>query len=410
MSLFDVIAILLSLSALFSYINARFIGLPSSIAIMAFSLVFSIILLGLNHLGMSSVADWAEHLVGEADLGPTLLNGLLSFLLFAGAFHVNLDELADQKWLVALLATLGVVLTTFLVGGAMWYVLGWLGIPLPFIYCLLFGAVVAPTDPVAVMAILKSLDAPSSLTTKIAGESLFNDGVAVVMFIAILGIAQGQREASFDSIAMLFVHEAVGGVVLGLLLGLLGYHLLKHLDNYQVEVLVTVALVAGGYALASKLHTSGPLAVVVAGLMLGNHGREFAMSKKTEQQLDAFWEMVDEVLNAVLFLLVGLELLIITYEWHALVAGLAAVPLALLARYVAVGIPVLALKPFKQYKPNPIKALTWGGLKGGISVALALSLPLGEERSIILPMAYVVVVFSILVQGLTVKKVLGGGR
>ena len=410
MSLFDVIAILLSLSALFSYINARFIGLPSSIAIMAFSLVFSIILLGLNHLGMSCVADWAEHLVGEADLGPTLLNGLLSFLLFAGAFHVNLDELADQKWLVALLATLGVVLTTFLVGGAMWYVLGWLGIPLPFIYCLLFGAVVAPTDPVAVMAILKSLDAPSSLTTKIAGESLFNDGVAVVMFIAILGIAQGQREASFDSIAMLFVHEAVGGVVLGLLLGLLGYHLLKHLDNYQVEVLVTVALVAGGYALASKLHTSGPLAVVVAGLMLGNHGREFAMSKKTEQQLDAFWEMVDEVLNAVLFLLVGLELLIITFEWHALVAGLAAVPLALLARYVAVGIPVLALKPFKQYKPNPIKALTWGGLKGGISVALALSLPLGEERSIILPMAYVVVVFSILVQGLTVKKVLGGGR
>lgn len=410
MSLFDVIAILLSLSALFSYINARFIGLPSSIAIMAFSLVFSIILLGLNHLGMSSVADWAEHLVGEADLGPTLLNGLLSFLLFAGAFHVNLDELADQKWLVALLATLGVVLTTFLVGGAMWYVLGWLGIPLPFIYCLLFGAVVAPTDPVAVMAILKSLDAPSSLTTKIAGESLFNDGVAVVMFIAILGIALGQREASFDSIAMLFVHEAVGGVVLGLLLGLLGYHLLKHLDNYQVEVLVTVALVAGGYALASKLHTSGPLAVVVAGLMLGNHGREFAMSKKTEQQLDAFWEMVDEVLNAVLFLLVGLELLIITFEWHALVAGLAAVPLALLARYVAVGIPVLALKPFKQYKPNPIKALTWGGLKGGISVALALSLPLGEERSIILPMAYVVVVFSILVQGLTVKKVLGGGR
>ena len=377
---------------------------------MAFSLVFSIILLGLNHLGMSSVADWAEHLVGEADLGPTLLNGLLSFLLFAGAFHVNLDELADQKWLVALLATLGVVLTTFLVGGAMWYVLGWLGIPLPFIYCLLFGAVVAPTDPVAVMAILKSLDAPSSLTTKIAGESLFNDGVAVVMFIAILGIAQGQREASFDSIAMLFVHEAVGGVVLGLLLGLLGYHLLKHLDNYQVEVLVTVALMAGGYALASKLHTSGPLAVVVAGLMLGNHGREFAMSKKTEQQLDAFWEMVDEVLNAVLFLLVGLELLIITFEWHALVAGLAAVPLALLARYVAVGIPVLALKPFKQYKPNPIKALTWGGLKGGISVALALSLPLGEERSIILPMAYVVVVFSILVQGLTVKKVLGGGR
>ncbi|HDY99559.1 MAG TPA: sodium:proton antiporter [Pseudomonas sabulinigri] len=409
MSLFEVIAILLSLAAIFSYVNARFFGLPSSIAIMAFSLIFSLILLGLNHLGMTSLADWAEQLVGEADLGPTLLNGLLSFLLFAGAFHVNLDELAEQKWLVALLATLGVVVTTFLVGGAMWYVLGWLGSPLPFIYCLLFGAVVAPTDPVAVMAILKSLDAPSSLTTKIAGESLFNDGVAVVMFIAILGIAQGQREASLDSIGMLFLQEAVGGLVLGFLLGLLGYHLLKHLDNYQVEVLVTVALVAGGYALASRLHTSGPLAVVVAGLMLGNHGRQFAMSKKTEQQLDAFWEMVDEVLNAVLFLLVGLELLIIVFEWHAVVAGLVAIPLALLARYVAVGIPVLALKPFKEFKPNPIKALTWGGLKGGISVALALSLPLGEERDMILTMAYVVVVFSILVQGLTVKKVLGAG-
>lgn len=198
--------------------------------------------------------------------------------------------------------------------------------------------------------------------------------------------------------------------MLGFLLGLLGYHLLKHLDNYQVEVLVTVALVAGGYALASRLHTSGPLAVVVAGLMLGNHGRQFAMSEKTERQLDAFWEMVDEVLNAVLFLLVGLELLIIAFEWHAVVAGLAAIPLALLARYIAVGIPVLALKPFKEFKPNPIKALTWGGLKGGISVALALSLPLGEEREMILPMAYVVVVFSILVQGLTVKKVLGAGK
>lgn len=407
MSLFEIIAILLCLSALFSYINARFIGLPTSIAIMAFSLAFSLVLIGLNQLGLTGLADWAEQLVGGADLGPTLLNGLLSFLLFAGALHVNLEELADQKWLVALLATLGVVVTTALVGGAMWYVLAWLGSPLRFIYCLLFGAVVAPTDPVAVMAILKSLNAPTSLTTKIAGESLFNDGVAVVLFIAILGIAQGQREASFESIGMLFLHEAVGGLVLGFLLGLLGYHLLKNLDNYQVEVLITVALVAGGYALASRLHTSGPLAVVVAGLMIGNQGREFAMSKQTEKQLDTFWEMVDELLNAVLFLLVGLELLIITFELPALWAGLAAIPLVLLARFVAVGIPVVALQPFREFKPNPIKALTWGGLKGGISVALALSLPFGPERDLILPMAYEVVVFSILVQGLTVKKVLG---
>tara|TARA_R100001440_G_scaffold72398_1_gene96152 strand:- start:20205 stop:21449 length:1245 start_codon:yes stop_codon:yes gene_type:complete len=407
MSLFEIIAILLSLSAFFSYINARFIGLPTSIAVMAFSLVFSLVLIGLNQLGMTGLADWAEQLVGGADLGQTLLNGLLSFLLFAGALHVNLEELADQKWLVALLATFGVVLTTFLVGGAMWYVLEWLGIPLPFIYCLLFGAVIAPTDPVAVMAILKSVDAPESLTTKIAGESLFNDGVAVVMFIAILGIASGEREATFASIGELFLQEAVGGLVLGFLLGLLGYHMLKHLDNYQVEVLITVALVAGGYALASRLHMSGPLAVVVAGLMIGNQGRAFAMSKKTEQQLDTFWEMVDELLNAVLFLLIGLELLIVTFELPVLWAGLAAIPLGLLARLVAVGVPVMGLKPFREFKPNPIKALTWGGLKGGISVALALSLPVGPERDLILPMAYVVVVFSILVQGLTIKKVLG---
>ncbi len=407
MSLFEIIAILLSLSAFFSYINARYIGLPTSIAVMAFSLVFSLVLIGLNQLGMTGLADWAEQLVGGADLGQTLLNGLLSFLLFAGALHVNLEELADQKWLVALLATFGVVLTTFLVGGAMWYVLEWLGIPLPFIYCLLFGAVIAPTDPVAVMAILKSVDAPESLTTKIAGESLFNDGVAVVMFIAILGIASGEREATFASIGELFLQEAVGGLVLGFLLGLLGYHMLKHLDNYQVEVLITVALVAGGYALASRLHMSGPLAVVVAGLMIGNQGRAFAMSKKTEQQLDTFWEMVDELLNAVLFLLIGLELLIVTFELPVLWAGVAAIPLGLLARLVAVGVPVMGLKPFREFKPNPIKALTWGGLKGGISVALALSLPVGPERDLILPMAYVVVVFSILVQGLTIKKVLG---
>jgi CPA1 family monovalent cation:H+ antiporter len=407
MTLFEIVAILLSLSALFSYINARFIGLPTSIAIMAFSLAFSLALVGINHLGGQDLTRWAEQLIAQVDLGETLLNGLLSFLLFAGALHVNLDDLADQKWLVALLATLGVVVTTFLVGCAMWLVLGWLTIPLPFIYCLLFGAVVAPTDPVAVLAILKSVDTPKALSTKIAGESLFNDGVAVVMFIAILGIAQGDREASFQDIGLLFLEEVVGGLVLGFVLGWVGYHLLRRLDNYQVEILVTIALVAGGYALASRLHMSGPLAVVVAGLMIGNHGRRYAMSEKTEQQLDTFWELIDEVLNAVLFLLIGLEVLIVTFELPVLLAGLAAIPLVLLARLVAVGVPVMALKPFQEHTSSSILALTWGGLKGGISVALALALPAGPERDLILPMAYVVVVFSILFQGLTVKRFLG---
>lgn len=407
MSLFDIIAILLSLSALFSYLNARFIGLPASIAIMAFSMVFSLALVGLNALGVESLTHWAEALVGEADLGRTLLNGLLSFILFAGALHVNLDDLKDQKWIVALLATFGVVLTTFLVGGAMWFVLGWLGLSLPFIYCLLFGAVVAPTDPVAVLAILKSVEAPKSFATKIAGESLFNDGVAVVMFLGILGIATGEHEATLQDIGMLFMEEVAGGLLLGFALGFVGYRLLRSLDNYQVEVLVTLALVAGGYSLASHLHMSGPLAVVVAGLMIGNHGREFAMSEETEKNLDTFWELVDEILNAVLFLLIGLELLIVSFDLTVLWAGLAAIPLALLSRWVAVGLPVMALKPFHEGNASSIRALTWGGLKGGISVALALSLPAGPERDLILPMAYAVVVFSILVQGLTIKKVLG---
>lgn len=407
MTLFEMVAVLLSLSALFSYLNARFIGLPASIAIMAFSLVFSLALIGLNLVSDSDYTAWAERLVSQADLGQTLLNGLLSFLLFAGALHVNLEELVEQKWLVALLATFGVILTTALVGGAMWLVLGWLSIPLPLVYCLLFGVIVAPTDPVAVLAILKSVNAPASLSTKIAGESLFNDGVAVVVFVAILGIAKGETDTSIQSIGLLFLEEAVGGLVLGYLLGLLGCRLLRGLDVYQVEILVTIALVAGGYALASRLHMSGPLAVVVAGLMIGNHGRAYAMSEKTEQQLDTFWELIDEVLNAVLFLLMGLELLVVHFEWPIVWAGLLAIPLVLLARLISVGIPVMALRPFQSSMPNSIGALTWGGLKGGISVALALSLPAEPARDLILPMTYTVVVFSILVQGMTVKSVLG---
>lgn len=406
MSIFEVIAVLLCLAALFSYVNARFIGMPTSIAVMALSLGCSLILVALEHLGIVGLESWAQAMTGKADFGKTLLDGMLSFLLFSGALHVKLDELFDQRWLVALLATVSVVISTFIVGGAMYYLLGWLGISLPLIYCLLFGAVVAPTDPVAVLAILNSIRAPASLSTKIAGESLFNDGVAVVLFLAILGIAQGSEEASFASIGKLFLEEAVGGIVFGLVLGWVGYLLLKRIDNYQVEVLITLALVAGGYALASRLHMSGPLAVVVAGLMIGNQGRKYAMSEATESNLDTFWELIDEVLNAVLFLLIGLEVLLVSFSGSILLAGLLAIPLVLAARLVSVGIPVLMLKPFGSVSAYLIRALTWGGLRGGVSVALALSMPEGPERDLLVPLTYIIVVFSILIQGLTVKRVM----
>lgn len=402
MTLFQIGAILLSLAALFSYLNARFIGLPTSIAVMAFSLAFSLGMVLLSHTAMGDLSGWAEQLVRSVDFDQTVLQGMLSFLLFAGALHVDLEALAEQKWIVGVLASVGVVLTTFLVGAAMYYVLGWLGLALPLAYCLLLGAILAPTDPIAVLAMLKSMGAPETLSTKIAGESLFNDGVAVVVFLAISGIALGE-EAGVGEVGLLFLEEVVGGVVLGLVLGGLGYYLLRSVDNYQVEALLTLALAAGGYALASALHMSGPLAVVVAGLLIGNHGRRLAMSHKTREHLDNFWELVDEVLNAILFLLVGLEVLIIAYDWPTFWAGLAAIPLVLLARLVAVGLPVTLMRPFQGSTQPVVLVMTWGGLKGGISVALALSLPGGPERDVLLGVTYVVVVFSILVQGLTVE-------
>lgn len=404
MSALNIAAILITVSALFSFINYRFIKLPTTIGLMLIALVVSLLLLAAGKLGLGELEAQARTLLSAIDFNQTLMQGMLSFLLFAGALHINLNDLAKQKWIISSLATVGILVSTFLVGGFSYFLLDWLGVGLPLIYCLLFGSLISPTDPIAVLGILKSAKAPKTLETKIAGESLFNDGVAVVVFIVLLGIATGGREISVGHIALIFLEEAVGGVVFGFAIGWLTYQMLKQVDNYQVEVLLTLALVMGGYALASAIHVSGPIAVVVAGLLIGNHGRRLAMSEHTREHLDTFWELIDEILNAVLFVLIGLEVLVLPFTRDVLIAGLALIPLILAARFTSVGLTVTLLRFRREFTPGVIKILTWGGLRGGISVALALSLPPGEARNVILAITYIVVIFSIVVQGLSIGR------
>ena len=407
MDFISLIAIILSLSAAFAYINFRFIGLPTTIGVMLIALLLSLAMILADHFGVLDVRDQAEVMLANVDFNKALMNGMLSFLLFAGALHVDISDLTDMKWTVGLLATGGVLLSTMLVGSLTWLLLSALGIGVPFIYCLLFGALISPTDPIAVMATLKQAGIARSLETKIAGESLFNDGVGVVVFVVLLGLVVDPSDVTAGGIAVLFAQEAIGGIMFGLILGYLGFYLLKSVDNYQVEILLTLALVLGGYTLAMKLHISGPIAVVVAGLLIGNKGRQYAMSSTTRGHLDNFWELLDEILNVILFVLIGLEILILEYNENYILAGALAIPLVLFCRFIAVGTPINVLRRLSVYtfSPHVIKILTWGGLRGGISVALALSLPPGKERDLFLVMTYMIVIFSIVVQGLTVGKV-----
>lgn len=410
MTILNIAAILITVSALFSFVNHRFIKLPTAIGLMLISLVVSLLLLAAGKLGWGQLESQARLFLDSIDFNETLMQGMLSFLLFAGALHINLDDLAKQKWVISSLATVGILTSTFLVGGITYYLLGFFGLHLDFIYCLLFGSLISPTDPIAVLGILKSANAPKTLETKIAGESLFNDGMAVVVFIVLLGIATGGHEVSAGHIALLFLEEAVGGVVFGFALGWLTYKMLKQVDNYQVEILLTLALVMGGYALAAAIHTSGPIAVVVAGLLIGNQGRMLAMSEHSREHLDTFWELIDEILNAVLFVLIGLEVLVLPFTQDVLLASLALIPLVLVARFISVGLPINLLRMRRDFSPGTIKILTWGGLRGGISVALALSLPPSDARDIILAITYTIVVFSIVVQGLTIGKLVKSVR
>jgi Na+:H+ antiporter len=405
MSLFHTIAILLVLAAIFSYVNYRFIRLPSNVGLIVMALALSFSLEAMGALGFA-LEGHAALLLGSINFNQTVLHGMLGFLLFAGALHVNLNDLARHRWTVLLLATVGVSLSTFIIGGLLWWAFAGLDIHLSFLYCLIFGAVISPTDPIAVLSILKGINAPKSLEMQIAGESLFNDGVAVVIFLVLIGIAAGGEHVTARDVALMFIQEALGGMVFGVALGAGAFWMLRGVDHYPVAIMITLALVSGGYALAEELTVSAPIAMVVAGLIIGNHGRSFAMSDITRHHLDIFWELVDEILNAVLFVLIGLEVFVVIYTWKHLIASLVSIPVVLLARFVSVGFPLGLLRRVQEFSAKAVTILTWGGLRGGVSVALALSLPAGHDRNLIVPITYAVVAFSIIVQGLTIGRLL----
>ncbi len=405
MPLIHTLTILICLAALFSYVNYRVLKLPMTIGLMAVALLFSLGLLALGKVGVEVEAE-AERFIGAIDFNDALMHGMLGFLLFAGALHVKLDELWDLKWVIGTLAVVGTILSSLLTGTLGYFLFEAIGMPLAFLYCLLFGALISPTDPIAVMGILRQAKLPKALEMKIVGESLFNDGVGVVIFLVVLNLLP-KPSVNVTDVIVLFAEEAVGGAALGLALGYVAYRMLRSVDNYQVEILITLALVMGSFGLADLLHTSGPIAVVVAGLLIGNHGRQWAMSDTTREHLDNFWELLDELLNAVLFVLIGLEVLVLSFQRSYLIAGLAAIPLVLAARWLSVLLQVKGFSLVRDFAERTITILTWGGLRGGISVALALSLPPGPERDAVVTMTYIVVVFSVLVQGLTINRVVG---
>jgi CPA1 family monovalent cation:H+ antiporter len=405
MSIFNVIAIFISLVAIAAYINYRFVKLPTTIGLMIIGLSISLGLIGLSALGINT-GGMAPNFIGSIDFSRTLMRGMLSFLLFAGALRINLNDLLKEKWSVGILATVGVIFSALAVGTVLFYLLRLLGIPLSYAYCLVFGALISPTDPVAVLAILRQIKVPKSLSTRIAGESLFNDGVGVVIFFVMLRFAEKGGGIHPASAALLFLREAGGGILLGLAIGYVVFRMLKKVDNYSVEILLTIALVSGGYALASTIGLSGPISIAVAGLLIGNHGRWHAMSEETRVNLDMFWELIDEFLNATLFIWIGLEMLVVSFTWDHLLAGAVAIPVVLGARFIGVLSMINLLRFRRKYSEHAARIMTWGGLRGGISIALALSLTKGEARDLIVPITYVVVVFSILVQGLTVRRMI----
>ena len=401
----EVAAACLVVTALLAYFNHRFIGLPITIGVMTAALLLSLLLVGLDTVGIDfGLRQYEESLLRSIDFSDVLMQGMLSLLLFAGALHVDLSELRAYRWQVGLLAVVSTLLSTLAVGFGTWFALPWVGLDLPLLYCLLFGALISPTDPIAVMGILKTAGAPKNLELVIAGESLFNDGVGVVIFSLLLGaLASGTTPTSGEGLHLL-LREVGGGLLFGLVLGPVTFRLLKSIDSYQVEVLLTLAAVTGGYALASRLHVSGPLAMVVVGLMIGNGGRQLAMSDTTRRHIDLFWELIDEILNAVLFVLIGMEVLLISFSLNIFVAAAVAVAITLVARAITVGLPVALLPGAFKLPKGSGWLLTWGGLRGGISVAVALSLPAGHPRNVVLALTYCIVVFSILVQGLTIGK------
>nr|WP_298410933.1 sodium:proton antiporter [uncultured Halomonas sp.] len=402
----DLVAIIVSLTALLAWLNHQFIRLPTTIGVMAIALALSAGMHGLSWLGFTFLEDHAESLLAQIDFNKLLMDGMLSFLLFAGALHVDLDRLKRYRWSIGFLATFGVVISTLAIGSTAYFLLGFFGFSVPWMYCLVFGALISPTDPIAVLGILRQANAPVDLELRIVGESLFNDGVAVVVFTLLLGAATGSEALTFTHAGKLFLIEAGGGIALGLVVGGIAYWLMRSIDEYRIEVLISLAVVLGGYALALELHASGPIAMVVAGLLVGNKARKSAMSDTTREQLDAFWELIDEILNTLLFVIIGLEVLLIPFEADLFWVGGGLIATMLVVRFSTIGIPIMLLRNYLGFRKGSARILTWGGLRGGISVALALAIPSGEARDVLLAVTYLIVLFSILVQGLSIGHVI----
>ena len=405
MELYYSFSVLIVLASFFAYLNLRYLKLPSTIGIMIIAMATSVLLVIAGNIFPSIFHGFSELLL-DVDFTEVLMGAMLNFLLFAGAIHINLKDLREQRGPIVVFSTVSVIISTFAVGAMLFYIAPLIGIHLPFIYCLLFGALISPTDPIAVLGILKEAKVRKSLETKVAGESLFNDGVAVVVFAVILQLAEGSDvDLNFGNVAWLLIKEAGGGTILGILLGLGASNAMRKIDDYKVSVLITLSVVMGGYLIAHAIHISGPLTMVAAGLVIGNYGKRTSMSATTKDYLNKFWELVDDILNAILFLFIGFELLIIKSipsNWHI---GLICIVIVLIARFVSIYIPVL-LVPFRnKFSSGTIKILVWGGLRGGVSIALALSIAEGPQKKVLLAATYFVVVFSIIVQGLSIGKV-----
>ena len=411
LSIFELATLLLTLSAFFGWLNLRWLKLPHTIGLLLIGLGSSLILLLIHRIMPGfGVTDGLQEAIGQIDFYDTIMNGMLAFLLFAGALHVDFDKMKDQKWSIAFMATAGVVISTAVTGLGLWMASNLLGVEIPLQWAFVFGALISPTDPVAVLSLLKTVNVPESLKIRIAGESLFNDGVAVVAFSVLVAVAVAADtpdpyDLSLWHLLELFLYEGGGGAVFGYLVGAFAVRAMMKVDDHVVEVLISLAVCALTYALSLRLHISGPIAVVVAGLVIGNRGARVAMSEKVKEYMFAFWEVIDEVLNSVLFLLIGLEVLVLSFDLSQAWLMLAAIPVALAGRLVSVGSPILFRPVRKSFAPGVIPVMTWGGLRGGVSVALALSLPDSEYKAVLLAVTYAVVVFTIVVQGLTVKRV-----
>jgi CPA1 family monovalent cation:H+ antiporter len=404
---FDTASVLIVLAAVLGYLNFRFLHLPAAVGLTVMGAVASLIIIGVDRLVPAAQigAKVLEFLKG-VDFQSTLLNGMLSFLLFAGALHVDWSEMRRGRWPVLALSTVGVILSTLIVGLGTFWLLGFFGLSLPLAWCIVLGALISPTDPVAVMAVLQRTAVPPTLRATAAGESLFNDGVGIVIFSIALETALGSQPFSASQAVELFFREAGGGLLIGFATGWIGYRAMRSIDDYQVEVLISLGVVMGGYTLARWLGVSGPVAMAVAGLLIGNQGAAHAMSDVTKDYLLKFWSLIDGILNSVLFLLIGLEVVSVPSDLNVLPLALCAIPLALAARTVSVGLPLVLMRPLLSLGPLAPVTLIWGGLRGGISVALALGLPAGDERNVVLSLTYAVVLFAVVVQGSTIEQVL----